>query len=175
VDGNSGSPLLLTTGSAALATDGDWSAAVDAAQAVDPAMSPPPAVEGDVRAVGGGDINGAGTTGNFAMSGSRRDGASSGHLTLIGSQGQVFHADVVCLGAAALPDGTKLARLIGRITNPGSPSRSLLFNVSDSGRAGGDGDTFAGSLSPTAPEDLPCEPTPGIDPIAHGNISIRFG
>jgi hypothetical protein len=23
-----------------------------------------------------------------------------------------------------------------------------------------------------APEDIPCEPTPGIDPIAHGNISI---
>jgi hypothetical protein len=108
------------------------------------------------------------------MSGIRRDGMTSGHLTLIGSQGQVFHADAVCIGATTLPDGTKLARLIGRITDPGSPSRSLLFNVSDTGRPGGDGDTFAGSLSPTAPEDLPCEPTPGVDPIAHGNISIRF-
>ena len=42
----------------------------------------------------------------------------------------------------------------------------------DTGRPGGEGDTFAGSLSPAAAEDIPCEPTPGVSPIAHGNISI---
>jgi len=164
--------IALTTGSNALATDEDWASAVDAAQAVDPAIVPPTAVAGDIRAVGGGDILGAGSTGNFALSGSRKDGVVRGKLTLIGSQGQVFHADVVCIGAASLPDGTKLARLVGRLTEPAFSAQALLFNVSDTGLPGGEGDTFAGSLSPAAPETIPCEPTPGIDPIAHGNISI---
>jgi hypothetical protein len=163
---------VLTTGSSALATDGEWASAVDAAQAVDPAIAPPSATMVDIRAVGGGDILGAGSTGNFALSGSRKDGVVRGTLTLIGSQGQVFHADVVCIEAAALPDGTKLARLVGRLTEPAFSAQSLLFNVSDTGLPGGEGDTFAGSLSPAAPESIPCEPTPGIDPIAHGNISI---
>lgn len=166
--------FALTTGSAALATDGDWGDAVDAAQSVDSAMTPPSPVAGDVRAVGGGDILGAGSSGNFALSGSRNDGEARGKLTLVGSSGQVFRADVVCIGAATLPDGTKLARLVGRLAEPAFSSQSLFFNVSDSGQAGGEGDTFAGSLSPAAPEDIPCAPTPGIDPIAHGNISIRF-
>jgi hypothetical protein len=164
--------IALTTGSNALATDEDWASAVDAAQAVDPAIVPPTAVAGDIRAVGGGDILGAGSTGNFAFSGSRKDGVVRGKLTLIGSQGQVFHADVVCIEAAVLPDGTNLARLVGRLTEPAFSPQSLLFNVSDTGLPGGEGDTFAGSLSPAAPETIPCEPTPGIDPIAHGNISI---
>jgi hypothetical protein len=166
--------IALTTGSDALATDGDWASAVGAAQAVDPAIAPPTTVAGDLRAVGGGDVLGAGSTGDFALSGSRKDGDARGTLTLIGSQGQVFHAEVVCIGAASLPDGTKLARLVGRLTEPAFAAQSLLFNVSDTGRPGGDGDTFAGSLSPTPPEDIPCEPTPGIDPIAHGNISIAL-
>ena len=166
--------IALTTGSNALATDDDWASALEAAQAVDPAIAPPTAVAGDIRAVGGGDILGAGSTGNFALSGSRKNGVVRGKLTLIGSQGQVFHADVVCIGAASLPDGTKLARLVGRLTEPVFSAQSLFFNVSDTGFPGGEGDTFAGSLSPAAPEDIPCEPTPGIDPIAHGNISIRF-
>jgi hypothetical protein len=169
------SAIALTTGSNALATGGDWASAVDAAQAVDPAIDPPAAVAGDVRAVGGGDVLGAGTTGNFALSGSRVDGDVRGRLTLIGSQGQVFHADVVCLGAAVLPDGTKLARLVGRLTEPAFSARSLLFNVSDTGLPGGEGDTFTGSLSPAEPEDIPCEPTPGIDAIAHGNVSVMLG
>jgi hypothetical protein len=164
--------IALTTGSAALATGGDWASAVNAAQAVDPTIVPPTTVAGDVRAVGGGDINGAGTTGNFALSGFRKDGDVRGKLTLIGSQGQVFHADVVCIGAAVNPDGTRLARLVGRLTEPAFSFQSLLFNVSDTGLPGGEGDTFTGSLSPAAPEDIPCEPTPGIDEIAHGNISI---
>jgi hypothetical protein len=164
--------IALTTGSNALATDGEWASAVDAAQAVDPAIVPPTTVAGDVRAVGGGDINGAGTTGNFAFSGFRKDGDARGKLTLVGSQGQVFHADVVCIGAASLPDGTKLARLVGRLTEPVFSFQSLLFNVSDTGLPGGEGDTFTGSLSPAAPGDIPCEPTPGIDPTAGGNISI---
>ena len=168
------SVLGLTTGSAALATDGDWSSAVNAAQQVDPAIVPPSTVAGDIRAVGGGDILGAGSTGNFALSGVRKAGLASGQLTLIGSQGQVFHADVVCVSAAVLTDGNKLARLVGRLSEPAFSAQSLLFNVSDSGRPGGEGDTFAGSLSPSAPEDIPCEPTPGVDPIAHGNISIRI-
>jgi hypothetical protein len=163
--------LVLTTGNNALATD-DWASAVDAAQAVDPAIAPPTAVAGDIRAVGGGDVLGSGSTGDFALSGFRKDGVARGKLTLIGSQGQVFHADVVCIEAAVLPDGTKLARLVGRLTEPFFTAQSLLFNVSDSGLPGGEGDTFAGSLSPAAPEDIPCEPAPGIDPIAHGNISI---
>ena len=163
--------VALTTGSGALATDDDWASAVDAAQAVDPTIAPPTAVTGDIRAVGGGDILGAGATGDFALSGFRDD-VARGRLTLIGSQGQVFRADVVCIGAASLPDGTKLARLIGRLTEPFFTAQSLLFNVSDTGLPGGEGDTFAGGLSPAAPEDIPCEPTPGIDPIAHGNISI---
>lgn len=166
--------LLLTTGSTALATDGDWASAVDAAQVVDPAIAPPTSVAGDIRAVGGGDILGAGTTGNFAFSGSRKDGVASGKLTLIGSQGQVFHADLVCIEATVLSDGTKLARLVGRLTEPVFASQSLLFNVSDTGLPGGEGDTFSGGLPAAAPEDVPCEPTPGIDPIAHGNISIRL-
>jgi hypothetical protein len=166
--------LLLTSGSSALATDGDWASAVDAAQAVDPAIVPPTTVAGDVRAVGGGDILGAGSTGNFALSGLRKEGDESGRLTLIGSQGAVFHADVVRIGAAVLPDGTELARLVGRLTEPVFSTQSLFFNVSDTGLPGGEGDTFVGSLSPAAPEDIPCEPTPGIDPIAHGNISIML-
>jgi len=84
-----------------LATDGEWASAVGAAQAVDPAIAPPSATMGDIRAVGGGDILGAGSTGNFALSGSRKDGVVRGKLTLIGTQGQVFHADVVCMEAAA--------------------------------------------------------------------------
>jgi hypothetical protein len=167
--------LSLTTGSNALATDDDWASAVDAAQAVDPAIAPPAGVAGDIRAVGGGDVLGSGSTGDFALSGFRKDGVVRGKLTLIGSQGQVFHADVVCIEAAVLPDGTKLARLVGRLTEPFFTAQSLFFNVSDSGLPGGEGDTFAGSLSPAAPEDIPCEPTPGIDPIAHGNISIMVG
>lgn len=166
--------LLLTTGSSALAAEGDWASAVDAAQEVDPAIAPPPAAESDVRAVGGGDILGSGSSGNFALSGVREGGDASGRLTLIGSQGQVFHADVVCIGAAVLPDATKLARLVGRLTDPAFTFQTLVFNVSDTGRPAGDGDTFAGSLSPAAPEDFPCAPAPGIDTIAHGNISIRF-
>jgi hypothetical protein len=167
--------LALTTGSNALATDDDWASAVDAAQAVDPAIAPPTAVAGDIRAVGGGDVLGASSTGDFALSGFRKDGVARGKLTLIGSQGQVFHADVVCIEAAVLPDGMKLGRLVGRLTEPFFTAQSLLFNVSDSGLPGGEGDTFAGSLSPAAPEDISCEPTPGIDPIAHGNISIMVG
>jgi hypothetical protein len=164
--------VTLTTGSSALATDGDWASAVDAAQAVDSSIAPPAAVAGDIRAVGGGDILGAGSTGNFALSGSRTDGVARGKLTLIGSQGQVLHADVVCIEGVVLPDGTKLARLVGRLTEPAFAAQSLLFNVSDTALPGGEGDTFAGSLSPAAPEDIPCEPTPGIDTIPHGNISI---
>lgn len=164
--------FLLTTGTSALATESDWASAVDAAQAVDPAIVPPTPVAGDIRAVGGGDILGAGSTGNFALSGSRKDGEVTGRLTLIGSQGQVFRADLVCVQAAVLPDGTKLARLIGRLTEPAFTAQSLLFNVSDTGLPGGEGDTFSQGLSPAAPEDIPCAPTPGIDPIAHGNISI---
>jgi hypothetical protein len=166
--------FLLTTGTSALATDGDWSSAVDAAQAVDPAIVPPTPVAGDVRAVGGGDILGEGSSGNFALSGARRNGEVTGRLTLIGTQGQVFRATVVCIQAAVLPDGTKLARLVGRLTEPAFSARSLLFNVSDTGLPGGEGDTFTGSLSPAEAEDIPCEPTPGIDPIAHGNISIAL-
>jgi hypothetical protein len=109
----------LTTGSSALATEADWASAVDAAQAVDPAIAPPTAVAGDIRAVGGGDILGAGSTGNFALSGSRKDGATRGKLRLIGSHGQVFHADVVCIEAAVLPGGTTIARLVGQLTEPG--------------------------------------------------------
>jgi hypothetical protein len=165
--------VALTIGSSALAMDGDWASAVDAAQAVDPAIAPP-TTAGDIRAVGGGDILGAGSTGNFALSGSRTDGVVRGKLTLIGSQGQVFHADLVCVEAAALTHGTKLARLVGRLTEPAFSAQSLLFNVSDTGLPGGEGDTFAGSLSPAEPEDIPCEPTPGIDPIADGNISIML-
>ena len=76
--------LALTTGSNALATDDDWASAVDAAQAVDPAIAPPTAVAGDIRAVGGGDVLGASATGDFALSGFRKDGVaassrSSGH------------------------------------------------------------------------------------------------
>jgi hypothetical protein len=166
--------LLLTTGSGALATDGDWTSAVDAAQSVDPAIEPPPAVETDVRTVGGGDVSGPGTSGNFALSGFRQDGVADGHLTLNAGLGTNLHADVVCIGAAELPDGTKLARLIGRLEDPTPSAQSLIFNVSDTGLPGGEGDTWVGSLSPAAPEELPCAPTPGIDPIAHGNISIRF-
>jgi hypothetical protein len=131
-------------------------------------MAPPAAVAGDIRAVGGGDVLGAGSTDDFALSGFRKDGVARGKLTLIGSQGQVFHADVACIEAAVLPDGTRLARLVGRLSEPFFTAQSLLFNVSDSELPGGEGDTFAGSLSPAAPEDIPCEPTPGIDPIAHG-------
>jgi hypothetical protein len=165
--------LALTTGSEALATGGDWAAAVDAAQAVDPAIDPPPA-ETNVRAVGGGDVLGAGSSGNFALSGFRRDDVVDGHLTLNVGFGTNLHADVVCIGAAVLADGTKLARLIGRLTEPEISAQSLIFNISDTGLPGGEGDTWVGSLSPAAPEELPCAPTPGIDPIAHGNISIRF-
>jgi hypothetical protein len=81
-------------------------------------------------------------------------------------------ADVVCIGAASLPDGTKLARLVGRLTEPAFSARSLLFNVSDTGLPGGEGNTFAGSLSPAAAEDIPCEPTPGNRPDRARNISI---
>ena len=165
--------LALTTGSEALATGGDWAAAVDAAHAVDPAIDAPP-VETDVRAVGGGDVLGAGSSGNFALSGFRRDGVVDGHLTLNVGFGTNLHADVVCIGAAVLADGTKLARVIGRLTEPEISAQSLIFNISDTGLPGGEGDTWVGSLSPAAPEELPCAPTPGIDPIAHGNISIRF-
>jgi hypothetical protein len=66
----------------------------------------------------------------------------------------------------------ELARLVERLTEPAFSAQSLLFSVSDTALPGGEGDTFAGSLSPAAPETIPCEPTPGIDPIAHGNISI---
>jgi hypothetical protein len=168
------SVLALTTGSAALATDGDWSSAVDAAQDVDPAITPPPAVNSDVRAVGGGDILGPGSSGNFALSGFRRNGVADGHLTLNAGSGTNLHADVVCVGAAVLPDGTKLARLVGRLTEPLFSSQTLVFNVSDTGLPGGEGDTFVSSVTPTPPEEFPCAPTPGVDPIAHGNISIRF-
>ena len=71
-----------------------------------------------------------------------------------------------------LPGGTTIARLVGQLTEPVITAQSLLFNVSDTGLPGGEGDTFAGSLSPAAPETVLCEPTPGIGPIAHGNISI---
>ena len=42
--------------------------------------------------------------------------------------------------------------------------------MSDTGLPEGEGDTFAGSLSPAAPEDIPCEPTPGVDPIARQHL-----
>ena len=128
-----------------------------------------------MRAVGGGDILGSGSTGNFALSGSRENGVAKGQMTLNAGSGTNLHADIVCIGAAQLPDGTKLARLVGRLTEPGPSSQSMIFNVSDTGLPGGQGDTWAGSISPAAPQDTPCAPTAGVDPIAHGNISIRFG
>jgi hypothetical protein len=161
----------LTIGSSALAMDGD--SAVDAAQAVDPAIAPP-TTAGDIRAVGGGDILGAGSTGNFALSGSRTDGVVRGKLTLIGSQGQVFHADLVCVEAAAAHARHETRPPRRAADRAGVFGTVALFNVSDTGLPGGEGDTFAGSLSPAEPEDIPCEPTPGIDPIADGNISIML-
>ena len=55
-------------------------------------------------------------------------------------------------------------------------SAQSLLNVSDTGFPGGDGDTFAGFLSPAAPEVIPCEPTPGLDdrarqPLGHGRLA----
>ena len=111
--------IALTTGSSALATEATGPSAVDAAQAVDPAIAPPTAVAGDIRASAAETSSAPGSTGNFALSGSRKDGVTRGKLRLIGSHGQVFHADVVCIGAAVLPDGTKIARLVGQLTEPG--------------------------------------------------------
>jgi len=167
--------VSLTSVSGALATDGEWSEAVDAAQTVDPTLTAPLVVDTDVSAVGGGDITAGPTTGQFAFSGSRKSGVATGRMTLVGAGGAIFSANVVCIQAASLPDGTSFARLVGEVVDPTVSAQSMIFNVSDSSQPGGRQDTFSGSLSGTPAAEFPCAPTTGAQPtIGNGNISIRF-
>jgi hypothetical protein len=166
--------LFVLTGTA-LATDGEWADAVDAAEAVDPTLDAPALTGTDVSVVGGGKANAGGSFPNFAFSASERSGVASGQMTVIGGFGNNVTADVVCIAAAVSPDGRGgTARLVGRLSEPQSGNPTLVFDVTDSGLAGGDGDTWASAIFATPPEEFPCiAPAPGPDPIANGNIAIR--
>ena len=59
-------------------------------------------------------------------------------------------------GAALLPDGRKLSRLVGRLAEPEAKATR--------------------SLGPCRPplRRTSHEPTPGVDPIAHGDVSVML-
>lgn len=163
--------LFVITGTA-LATDGEWADAVDAAEAVDPTLTAP-TVNSDVSIVGGGKVQSGGSFPKFAMSAFRRDGVVSGTITAVQGSGTILRADVVCIGSTASPDGGGVATLVGELPEPVFGNPTLVFAVSDSGLPGGDGDTWSGSLSPLPPSEFPCVPNSGSSTIADGNIAIR--
>ena len=162
---------LLVTGTA-LATDGEWADAVDAAEAVDPTLSAP-SVNSDVSIVGGGKLLPDGSFPKFAMSAFRRDGVVSGQLTLVQGFGTTYKADVVCIGSTTSPDGGGAATLVGELSEPVFGNPTLVFSVTDSGLPGGDSDSWSGTFSSIPPSEFPCVPTVGSSTIANGNIEIR--
>lgn len=162
--------FTLTSGSATAVTDVEWGDAVQAAESVDPTLDAPPLTGTNVSAVGGG--NSASNT-NFGFSAFRRDGEVRGRMTVTDHLGNNLSANVVCIAAVVSPSGTGgLARLVGEVTDPASADRSMVFDVYDSGLPGGEGDMFNSAASPT-PGNFPCNVTPPVDPIAHGNIAVR--
>jgi hypothetical protein len=167
--------FVLTTGSALAVTDGEWVDAVDAAQDVDPTLTAPSLTDTDVSAVGGGKLNPMSTVSTVAFSAARRDGDVRGRMTMANGFGATFSADVVCIGAVVAPGGESgLARLVGRLTEPGVGGQvTMFFDVYDSGGPGGDGDLFSQGQSTVPPEEFPCEPLPPIDPIVSGNFAVR--
>jgi hypothetical protein len=165
--------LFVLTGTA-LATDGDWADAVDAAEAVDPTITPPTLLDTDVSIVGGGHVLPGSSTLDFAVSGARRSGEVRGRMTEIVGSGGPLSANVVCIGHGELPDGSRIARLVGELTEPTSGgAQTLVFDLTDSGQPGGDGDMWSGGFTTTPPLEFPCAPTGGGTPLAGGNISIR--
>jgi hypothetical protein len=163
----------LTAGSASAVTDVEWQDSVQTAQAVDPAIAPPPLTNTDVSAVGGGQLNPM-TASAVAFSASRRDGEVRGRMTMANGSGAIS-ADVVCIGAVVSPTGKGgLARLVGRLTEPGVGGQvTMFFDVYDSGGPGGEGDLFSQGQSTVPPEEFPCEPLPPIDAIVSGNFAVR--
>lgn len=155
-------------------TDGEWSEAVDAAQAVDPTLTAPSLTGTDVSAVGGGKVvSGA----SVAFSVSRRDGDVRGRMTMTSSAGATFSADVVCIGAVVAPSGQGgEARFAGTVTAPASvQGQKMAFDVIDSGGPGDDEDFWSGSLRPASDEPFTCElpESPPIDPLVSGNFAVR--
>jgi hypothetical protein len=164
--------FVLTTGSAIAVTDGEWSDAVDAAQAVDPTLTAPSPTDTDVSVVGGGKPN-AGSPSSVAFGASRRNGEVRGRMVEVTTDTRV--ADVVCIGAIVAPGGEGgLARLVGRITQPASEAgQTMTFDVSDSSGPGGEGDLLTVSHNPSPPEETECTPMMPITPIAQGNFAVR--
>jgi hypothetical protein len=165
--------IVLTPGSAAAATDDNWTDAVTAMEEVVPALQAPPLVSTDVKVVGGGKANPGPSFPNFAFSAFRRNGATQGQMKLIAGFGQTFSANVVCISTTYFPGGGGIARLVGELTEPVFSAPTMIFDVTDSGLHGGEGDAWSGFFSPLAPLDFPCDPGGGGAPIAEGSIAVR--
>jgi hypothetical protein len=155
--------IVLTQGSTAATTDDNWADAVTAMEEVVPAL----------KVVGGGKANPGPSFQNFAFSAFRRNGATQGQMKLIAGFGQTFSANVVCIATTYFPGGGGIARLVGELTEPVFSAPTMIFDVTDSGLHGGEGDAWSGFFSPLAPLDFPCDPGGGGAPIAEGSIAVR--
>jgi len=156
--------------SAALAPS-DWDAAVTAAEAVDPLIGTSSLDQQAVQVVGGGKRLLIGFPA-FAVSAKQDLTGARGEMTLILGSGNTVRADVVCVAAVVLQDGGGFARINGAVREPGSGSPTLTFFVTDSGQPGGAGDAWDTQFFMTPPEDQPCVASPGVDPIAAGNVAV---
>jgi hypothetical protein len=165
--------FALTSGSAMAETDGNWTAAVAAMEDVIPSLQAPPLTATDVKVVGGGKANPGPSFPNFAFSAFRRGDETRGQMKLITGFGQTYSADVVCISATFFPGGGGIARLVGELKEPVFSAPTLVFDVTDSGLHGGEGDAWSGSFSPLAPLDFPCDPGSGGAPIAEGSIAVE--
>ena len=159
-----------TAASAALAPS-EWVSALAAMTSVDPLIEAPSVDPQAVQVVGGGKrlLN---SFPAFAVSARQDLGGASGEMTLVLGSGNTVKARVVCVAAVVLPGGGGFARINGAVREPASGSPTLTFFVTDSGQPGGAGDTWDTTFFMTPPEDQPCAPSPGADPIAAGNVVI---
>jgi hypothetical protein len=159
--------LVAPTATPAAVDQTEWDAAVAAAQQVDPTISPQANDPSTVNAVGGGHPT-PGVFPNFGFGATIGSGGLNGQMTLVDATGQASSATVVCLAVAGLDGGGAIARLIGEV-KPGSANARpiMVFEVTDSGLSGGNGDMWAGGFRDEAP---PCTPAPGLQPIEGGIV-----
>jgi hypothetical protein len=168
--------LVMPAMASAAVDQAEWDAAVAALEQVDPTISPPANDPRTVNAVGGGRLPATGNGFSFPTFGfgaTIGQGGVNGQMTMNDGFGQTFSATVVCLAAASVPTGGAVARLVGEL-RPGSTTTlpTMLFSLTDSGLAGGEGDAWSVSFSPIPAAMFPCIPEGSAQPI-EGSIVIN--
>jgi hypothetical protein len=165
----------LLPGLARASLEQEWNSAVTALVAVDPSIEPPSLVPDTVQVVGGGKpILNASTA--FAVSARQNATAVSGEMTLVAGFGTTYRARVVCVDAVVLPGGGGYARVNGALDEPAfGLYPTLVFFLTDSGQPGGEGDGWGNQFLAEPPAEAPCVASPGVTPIAAGNIVISAG